>query len=351
MNLEYVLSVLQIILIDIVLSGDNAVVIAMAAHKLPPHQRKRAILWGGGIAIFMRIGFTVIVAGLLMVPVLKLVGGFVLAMIACKLLLEEDEPEISEENAQRSAWAAIRMIFVADFVMSLDNMLAVAGAAHGDNLRLLLGLLVSIAIIMTCSGLIAGLMNRYHWIVYVGAMILAYTSAQMMVEDRELARYFVREHHVSLSSHWESGWMTSEAKLKTYDAPQELPPDLRDVVQYAPEKHTLTFIGQMTEDQRDELLGHVTDQHDKDEINGMYENAHEVPVPGWVPEGLKPRISSWIQHKWPAEDWRNVQGRQYHWVAYVVYALVIGVCVTSPYWWPGRKKNEPAEKPPESPAT
>lgn len=358
MTLEYVLSILQIILIDIVLSGDNAVVIAMAAHKLPPHQRKRAILWGGGIAIFMRVVFTIIVAGLLMVPVLKLVGGFVLAIIACKLLLEEDEPEITPENAQKSAWAAIRMIFVADFVMSLDNMLAVAGAAHGDNKALIFGLLVSIAIIMTCSGLIASLMNRYHWIVYLGAMILAFTAAQMMVEDREVARFFVRGQHVSLSSHWEEAWMTSHAKLKTYSPPAELPPDLRDVVQYRAGK--LTFIGQMTANQHDELLSYVAEEedkdgnvnkegkHDREHLREMYETAREVAVPGWVPDGLKPRIAVFIQHKWPATDWQNVQGRQYHFVAYIVYAIVIGICVASPKWWPGRKEAPP-EKPAEAP--
>lgn len=339
MTLEYILMVLQIILIDVVLSGDNAVVIAMAAHKLPPNQRKRAIMWGGAIAIAMRVVFTVIVAVLLMVPILKLIGGFVLAMIACKLLLGEAEPEVTPENAQRSAWAAIRMIFIADFVMSLDNMLAVAGAAHGDTKVLIFGLLVSIAIIMTCSGLIANLMNRYHWIVYLGAIILAYTAAQMMIEDREVARFFVRGPKVTLSSHWEHGWMTSHAKVSTFQPPEELPPDLKDVVKYAP--GDLMFIGQMTPEQRDELLSYVTSDTDKNLIKGMYDFAHVVPAPTWVPEGLRPTISSWIQHKWPAEDWHNVQGRQYNWVAYVFYVVVIAICVTAPKWWPGHKETPP----------
>src|SRR5262249_6969383 len=161
------LSVLQIIAIDIVLSGDNAVVIAMAARKLPVKQRKQAIFWGGGIAIFLRIVFTLIIAFFLIVPRVRVFFGLVLTFIACKLLVEGDEEQTeSPDVVAKNAWHAIRMIFVADFVMSLDNMLAVAGAAHGDWLRLLMGLLVSIGIIMTCSALIAWLMNRYKWIVY-----------------------------------------------------------------------------------------------------------------------------------------------------------------------------------------
>ncbi len=172
------LQILQIIIIDIVLSGDNAVVIALAAHKLPVHQRKRAILWGGGIAIGMRILFTMLMAFLLMIPGLRFFGGLLLVWIAIKLLKgEEEEGEISPDDADSSTLQAIKMIFLADFVMSLDNMLAVAGASHGNATLLLFGLVVSIAIIMTCSALIAQLMNRYHWIVYVGAGILAWVLA------------------------------------------------------------------------------------------------------------------------------------------------------------------------------
>lgn len=168
MTLQLTLSILQIILIDVVLSGDNAVVIAMAAHKLPEHQRKRAILWGGGIAIVLRIIFTMIMSFLLMVPWLRLFGGLLLVWIACKLLRDEEEEEVTADSAGRSTIAAIKMIFLADFAMSLDNMLAVAGASHGNWKLLLGGLVISIAIIMTCSNLIASLMNRYHWIVTLG---------------------------------------------------------------------------------------------------------------------------------------------------------------------------------------
>src|SRR5262249_539142 len=207
MTLAVLGKIFQIIAMDIVLSGDNAVVIAMAAHKLPAYQRKRAIWWGGGIAIFLRIVFTMVMAFLLMVPGVRLIGGLVLVWIACKLLLEEGEAEITPDAADKSALAAIRMIFVADFVMSLDNMLAVAGASNGDWGGLLMGLVVSIGIIMTCSAVIARLMNRFKWIVYLGAAILAYTAADMMIGDREVASYFARAHHVSLNRHWEHDFM------------------------------------------------------------------------------------------------------------------------------------------------
>ena len=110
MTFAFLLSILQIILIDVVLSGDNAVVIAMAAHKLPEHQRKRAILWGGGIAIFMRIIFTMIMAFLLMVPGLRMFGGLLLVWIACKLLRDEEEEDVTANNTERSTLAAIKMI-------------------------------------------------------------------------------------------------------------------------------------------------------------------------------------------------------------------------------------------------
>src|SRR5690349_1260238 len=120
MDLELLAKIAQIILIDIVLSGDNAVVIAMAAHKLPEDQRRWAIFGGGAIAIVLRIVFTLVMAILLMIPGVRLMGGIVLVWIACKLLVdEEDEYDLNIGRAKRSIWAAIRMIFVADFVMSL----------------------------------------------------------------------------------------------------------------------------------------------------------------------------------------------------------------------------------------
>lgn len=360
MSLEFLVSILQIIVIDIVLSGDNAVVIAMAAHKLPAYQRKRAILWGGGIAIFLRIVFTMVMSFLLMVPGLRLVGGLVLAWIACKLLLGEEEEEITPDNADQGALAAIRMIFIADLMMSLDNMLAVAGASHNDQKMLIMGLLVSIAIIMTCSNLIARLMNRFKWIVYVGAAILAFTAGQMMIGDREVAGYFVRNHHVKLSSHWDQ-WLTASARVTSFDT-TKLPEDLQEVVRYSDGK--LTVIGPITEKQYESLLAAIPEDAPAASATGnsisrfwnqltagksgraalkdLYENeSHVEPVPEWVPVSWRPKVELWLQHKWPAENWKNVQGRDYSFIAWIFYAIVIGVCLSVSKWWPGKRHTSP----------
>ena len=376
MTAEYLISVFQIILIDIVLSGDNAVVIAMAAHKLPAHQRKRAILWGGAIAILMRIVFTLIMAFLLMVPLVRLLGGFVLCWIACKLLMdEEDEHEIGGDDGNKGTWAAIRMIFVADLVMSLDNMLAVAGASHGDVIRLLIGLFVSIGIIMTCSALIAQLMNKYKWIVYVGAGILAFTAAEMMMGDREVAAYLVRDRHVSLSSHWDD-WMLTHGKVKEFKDAQNLPADLKDVLKIEPVtegKQKLTFIGQMTMAQRDEMLAAVKqnevaeerttwsfisaifagdEKADRAVIEEMYDHAYVREVPGWVPDwevkalnfNLRQRAERWLQSKWPAQAWSDVEHHRYPWVAWGFYGLVVTLCMVIPHWLASRAKKATEQK-------
>lgn len=343
MTLEDVAQILQIILIDIVLSGDNAVVIALAAHKLPAYQRKRAILWGGGIAILLRIVFTMIMAFLMMVPGLRLVGGAVLVWIACKLLLEEEEHEVTPDDADRSALAAIRMIFIADFMMSLDNMLAVAGASHGDAKKLLMGLLVSIGIIMTCSGFIARLMNRFKVIVVIGAGILAFTAGEMMFGDREVAGYIVRNHQVSLNSHWEHDYMETHAHLSTFDG-NNLPAEATPLVRY--EDGKLTFIGRMSESQRDELLSRVTTDKDKHAVEEMYEESRERPVPGWVPAVLTSSAQEWVQRKWTADKWQNIQGRQYHFVGWIFYAIVVVFCVTCPRWMGSKKPPEQHSTPP-----
>ncbi|HLJ12095.1 MAG TPA: TerC family protein [Planctomycetaceae bacterium] len=329
----------QIVVLDVVLSGDNAVVIAMAAHKLPAYQRKKAIFWGGMIAIILRVVFTALMAFLLMVPIVRLVGGLVLVWIACKLLLDEEEKVVTPDNADKSTFAAIRMIFVADFVMSLDNMLAVAGAA-GEKLWLLVfGLLVSIGIIMTCSAFIARLMNRFKWIVYLGAAILAYTAGEMMIGDREVASYFARSHRVSLNSHWEEDFMLTRKKVSRFDWAEELPADLQGVVRF--HDGQLEFAGQMNEDQKKALLAGVA-QADHEAIEEMYEQARHRDVPNWVPQGVKPHVELWFQRKWPVEVWKGIQGRQYHAVAWIFSALVIAFCLGFPYWKRGRSTQAKA---------
>jgi YjbE family integral membrane protein len=336
--LEYLASVAQIIMIDIVLSGDNAVVIAMAAHKLPAYQRQRAILWGGGIAIFLRIVFTAIMAFLLMIPGVRLVGGIVLTWIACKLLLEEEEHEITPDNADQSAMAAIRMIFIADFVMSLDNMLAVAGASHGDLKLLFMGLLVSIAIIMTCSSFIARLMNRFKWITFVGAAILAFTAGEMMLGDREVASFIVRNYQVSFDGHWEEQFMTSHAHITSFDPADPLPEELRNAASFVDEE--LRFIGRISEAQRDLLLARVSNDADRAAIEKLYDQARFRPAPGWVPESARGAFERWFQMKWTIEDYHAIQGRKHHYVAWIFYTAVVAGCVTAPWWF--RKKKDPA---------
>ena len=338
---EFVAKILQIIVIDLVLSGDNAVVIAMAAHRLPDHQRKKAILWGGGIAIAMRIMFTLVMAFLLMVPGVRFVGGIVLVWIACKLLMDEgDDHELDTSGGDKSTWAAIRMIFVADFVMSLDNMLAVAGAGGENFLLLLFGLLVSIGIIMFCSSKIAQWMNKYHWIVYAGAAILAVTAGEMIMGDREMAGYFARTHQVSLNRKWEEDFMLTREPISNFKDSGDLPVDWKDQVRYDHGK--LEFIGQMTDKQRDVLLARVDRKADKEAIETMYEKSYFREVPDWVPAGLRPKVHNWFQRKWPADVWKGVQGRQYHFVAYVVYAVVVAFCLAVPAWL-RKRKNPPAE--------
>lgn len=338
--IQDVADILKIILIDIVLSGDNAVVIAMAAHRLPLHHRRQAILWGGGIAIGMRIAFTLVMSYLLVIPGLRLVGGLVLAWIACKLLLEEEEHKITPDNADESAWAAIKMIFIADFMMSLDNMLAVAGASHGNAVKLLFGLFVSIGIIMTCSGLIARLMNRFPILVFLGAAILALTAGEMILGDREVAGFIVRRFHVCLNQHWEHDYMQSHVHLDSFQ-PSELSDELAPLVECVTIAPTtwrragddLTFTGRLTEEQRDALLACVSSSGDREQIEHLYEGTRERSIPDWVPNAIAGPVHGWAQRKWPADTWASLQGRHHHWLAWLFYAAVMIFCLTWPSWW------------------
>lgn len=172
----------QIILIDIVLSGDNAVVIALACRNLSPEQRKTGIFWGVAGAVTLRVVLTVFAALVMNLPWLKFVGGLLLIWIAVKLMLPGDE-EGHDINPSSHLWGAVKTIVVADFVMSLDNVIAVAGAAHGSLPLLLFGLAVSIPLIVWSSQLILHLMERWPSIVLFGAALLGYVSGQMIFSD------------------------------------------------------------------------------------------------------------------------------------------------------------------------
>jgi YjbE family integral membrane protein len=190
-------SVLKIIMIDLMLSGDNAVVIAMAARSLPEQQQKKAILFGGSAAIGLRVIITAVVAIALKIPLLQMAGGLLLCWIAVKLLAggDEEEKEVKAANNMRDA---ILTIVMADFVMSLDNMLAVGGASHGSVPLLLMGLIFSMGIIMFSSTIIAKLMNKYGWLVYIGAGILGWTAGDMIMSDHWLLKVYAPGMVISL---------------------------------------------------------------------------------------------------------------------------------------------------------
>ena len=172
----------QIILIDIVLSGDNAVVIALACRNLSPELRKTGIFWGVAGAVSLRVVLTVFAALVMNLPWLKLVGGLLLVWIAVKLMLPE-EADGHDIKASGNLWGAVKTIIVADFVMSLDNVIAVAGAAHGSLPLLLFGLAVSIPLIVWSSQIILHWMERWPSIVLFGAALLGYVAGQMIFSD------------------------------------------------------------------------------------------------------------------------------------------------------------------------
>jgi YjbE family integral membrane protein len=178
--------ILQIVLIDLVLSGDNAVVIGMAAHPLPHRQRRIAIAIGGAAALGLRVSLTAIAALLLGLPALKAIGGVLLLWIAFRLLEQEEESSEGIKSATTMR-GAIVTILLADFVMSLDNVLGVAAASGGDVELLLFGLVVSMAIVMLGGSIFAGLIDRLWWLAYVGALVIAWTGADMVQEDHLIA--------------------------------------------------------------------------------------------------------------------------------------------------------------------
>jgi len=174
---------LGVIVVNLVLSGDNAVVIGMAAHKLHGRQRTLAILFGGAAAVVLRVLFTVVAAYLLRIPALQFLGGLLLVWIAYKLLMEEVGGE-EEHKAANSLLQAMWIITVADVVMSLDNILAIAALSKDNMLVLGIGLALSMAIVLFAGGIVAVLMERFPWINYVGSVAIAYVAGEMMMKDQ-----------------------------------------------------------------------------------------------------------------------------------------------------------------------
>jgi YjbE family integral membrane protein len=180
---EWLLAIFNIVWIDIVLAGDNAVVIALAVRGLPPRQRILGIGLGAGAAVILRVGLTFVATQLLAVEFVQLGGGILIIWIAFKLLRQSDGPNAEGARGASGLWQAVWMILVADVTMSLDNVLAVAGAAHGHFGLLLFGLAFSIPLVVCASNLLSKLMSRYKIVVFLGAAILGKVGGEMMLTD------------------------------------------------------------------------------------------------------------------------------------------------------------------------
>jgi len=183
LSADFFSALLAIVVIDLVLAGDNAIVIALAARNLPPHLRNKGIAWGTVGAIVVRTAMTVVVVWLLKIPGLLLAGGAMLLWIAYKLLINPENGDDHNVGSTSNFWGAMKTIVVADAVMGIDNVLAVAGAAHGNFLVVVLGLLISIPIMILGSRLILKVVQKYPAIVYIGAGVLVWTGVRMMTGE------------------------------------------------------------------------------------------------------------------------------------------------------------------------
>ncbi len=187
---EFLSALLALIIIDLVLAGDNAIVIGLAARSLPIDQQKQAIIWGTVGAIAVRVAATLAVVWLLKIPGLLLVGGVLLIRIAYKLLVSDKCHDVKEcSNLSK----AIQTIIVADALMGLDNVLAVAGAAHGNFLLVVIGLLISIPIVVWGSTIVIRLIERYPSIIFLGAGVLGWTAAKMIVDEPFIEAYLANK--------------------------------------------------------------------------------------------------------------------------------------------------------------
>ncbi len=175
-------SLMSIVIIDLILAGDNAVIIAMAVRSLPPEQRRKGIIWGAGAAVVLRVALTFFISQLLQIPYLKLTGGLLILWIAVKLLVQ-GAPGEKQHREATTIYQAIKTIMIADITMSVDNMLAVGGASHGNLFLLLFGLGLSIPFIIFTSGLLSMLMDKYPVIIYIGAAILGKVGGEMIMND------------------------------------------------------------------------------------------------------------------------------------------------------------------------
>jgi YjbE family integral membrane protein len=195
MTSQFWLGLGAIIWVNIILSGDNAVVIALAARSLPQRQQKLAILWGAAAAVVLRIVLTIVAVEMLKLSFLKLIGGALLFWIAVKLLVPEDDGDEDVKSSEHLI-GAIKTILIADLVMSLDNVIAVAAVAKGSILLLVLGLLISIPLVVFGATMLMKVMERYPVIITVGAALIGYVAGEMLVTDPTVLEWF------KLNAHW-----------------------------------------------------------------------------------------------------------------------------------------------------
>ena len=237
---EFFSALLAIVVIDLVLAGDNAIVIAMAARNLPPHLQKKAIVWGAVGAIAVRSAMTLAVVYLLNIPGLMLIGGLLLVWIAYKLLTPAKDEDGAHDNASTSFWGAMKTIVIADAVMGLDNVLAVAGASHGSYVLVVMGLLISIPVVIWGSTQILKLVERFPSITYLGAGVLAWTAAKMMiaepvVQELQLFNNPAFEYAVQvlvILGVLFGGFMKSRLALEETIAPAVVDPEVSDKQSY-----------------------------------------------------------------------------------------------------------------------
>jgi YjbE family integral membrane protein len=205
------LAALQIMGINILLSGDNAVVIALAVRALPPRERFWGMVLGAGCAAVLLILFTGIVATLLKLPYLKLIGGVALFWVAVKLVAPQPHDEEDSPEAVEDLWRAVRVVVVANIVMSLDNVIAVAAAAKGNYLLLGLGLAISIPVVIAGSALFLALLERFPWVVWAGGALLGWIAGGLLPDDAIVSQYIARMYGMPIAP---SIWPDAEAITK-----------------------------------------------------------------------------------------------------------------------------------------
>ena len=211
------LAVGKIIWINVLLSGDNALVIAMACRGLAGRQRLWGMVIGAGIAVVLLIAFTGIVVTLMALPYLKLVGGLALLVIAAKLLVPEQEDEDGVQSASH-LWAAIQIVVVADIVMSLDNVIAVAAAANGELPLLVLGLAISIPMIIAGAALIMMVLDRFPILVWLGAILLGWIAGGVIATDPAVQPFLERVFGEEIAAHFDAARFGLEGDLVEYIA-------------------------------------------------------------------------------------------------------------------------------------